>query len=110
MTPGFVFASASTSCLRMPSGVGHARVLANPDAVVDHSSEIFDEVAIDLGRDAANRFVREEPRRGIPSPGRAGPGECGDGGRCGGTLFWLHGVWTSYTILKRFREDLDPTV
>ena len=66
--------------------VGDLRVLANPDAVVDDSAEMLDEVTVDLRRDGADglggedldvrvdlRGLREQRRR---TESERGGGEC----------------------------------
>src|SRR5216117_2922079 len=37
--------------------VGYLRFLADPNAVVDHSAEVLDKMAINLRSDSSNRFV-----------------------------------------------------
>ena len=54
--------------------VGDLRLLADPDAVVDDAAEVFDEVAVEVGGDAADRFIEQdvEPRLGGLRGGAAG--------------------------------------
>ena len=44
--------------------VWNFRLLAHPDAVVDHAAQIFGEVSVDVGRDRSQRFAQEnlDPR------------------------------------------------
>ena len=60
--PGFTPFRASISALRRPLTL--ARILfAYPDAVIDHAAQVLDEVAVDLGRDRADRFVHSTSMR-----------------------------------------------
>src|ERR1700747_346711 len=54
---GFNLAHVFDQTFAEPIGVCYGGFLADPDAVVEHATEIFDEVTVNVGRDRAERLV-----------------------------------------------------
>jgi len=42
-----------------PTGVWHARCFANPDSVIDHGAEVFDEVTVDVRVNGTDPLIEE---------------------------------------------------
>ena len=79
-------AESVEQCLANAAHVGNFRRFAHPDAVIDHRAEMFDEMAIDLGRNGGNGLVDHhvDSSRGTLAAQRHR--ERGDGGEKGASV------------------------
>src|SRR2546426_10044772 len=60
-----------TGRLANAAEVGNLGVFAYPDAVINNAAQMLHEMAVDFGRDLADRFVKQNFNSGVGGPSRA---------------------------------------